>query len=53
MGIDPEDIKDVDEWIKLYTQADYVMKLERKIQYSAMKQALAEVVSELFRKDED
>lgn len=53
MGVNPNEVKNVDDWIELYAQADYVMKLERKIQYSAFKQALAEVANELFRKDED
>ena len=53
LGIDPETIKDVNEWIELYSRADYAMKVERKIQYSAFKQALIEVVNQLFKKEED
>lgn len=53
MGVSPESIKDVDDWIELYSRADYMLKVERKIQYSAFKQALVEVVSQLFSKDSD
>ena len=53
LGIVPESIKDVNEWIELYSRADYMLKVERKIQYSAMKQAMAEVVSKLFSKDSE
>ncbi|MFC0344051.1 hypothetical protein [Epilithonimonas hispanica] len=53
LGIDPETIKDVNDWIELYSRADYMLKVERKIQYSAIKQALVEVVSKLFSKDSD
>ena len=53
LGIDPETIKDVNEWIELYSRADYALKVERKIQYSAFKQALVEVANQLFKKEED
>ena len=52
LGIDPETIKDVKEWID-YSRADYALKVERKIQYSAFKQALVEVANQLFKKEED
>ena len=54
LGIDPTEIKDVDDWIEAYTQVDYVLKVERRLQYSALKQAMTEVVNQLFRtKDQD
>ena len=53
LGVVPETIKDVDHWIELYSRADYVLKIDRKIQYSAIKQALDEVVSQMFSKDSE
>jgi len=51
LGVNPDTVKDVDEWIELYARADYLLKAERLAQYSAVKQAMVEVVTEMFSKD--
>jgi len=53
LHINLEEIKDVDEWIEAYGQADYLMKIERMTMYSAVKQAVGEIVHEMFKKEDD
>ncbi len=43
----------MEEWIEAYSQADYLMKIERMTMYSAVKQAVGEIVHEMFKKEDD
>ncbi|MDY3317771.1 hypothetical protein PG630_10685 [Riemerella anatipestifer] len=53
LHIDPTKIKDVEEWVEAYCQADYLMKLDKTLIYASVKQAAAEIVSEIFKKEDD
>lgn len=53
LGVNPSEIKDVEEWVEAYSQADYLMKIERMTMYSAVKQAVGEIVHEMFKKEDD
>ena len=43
----------MEEWIEAYSQADYLMKIERMTMYSAVTQAVGEIVHEMFKKEDD
>jgi hypothetical protein len=50
LHINLEEIKDVDEWIEAYSRADYLMKLDKTLMYASTKQAITEIMNEMFSK---
>ncbi|MDV3675133.1 hypothetical protein ATE49_04355 [Elizabethkingia miricola] len=51
LNINPLAIDDVEDWIDAYAKAEYVMKTERLMLYSAFKQAATEIVNAMFSKE--
>lgn len=50
LGVNPSEIKDVEEWIEAYSRADYLMKLDKTLMYVSTKQAITEIMNEMFSK---